>query len=487
MGFNKVAIAKIIFMVHVVLGIAMIPSLLLAIEGKEHKEAIVFASMIIILVGIGLPFIKKLKPQNSTLKIRDGVLIVALSWILASLLGTLPYLLTGTISNFARALFESTSGFTTTGATILTNIESLPKSLLFWRSLTQWLGGMGILIFAISILPSLGIGGQKIAKAETPGPILDKLAPKMTDSAKILYIIYFSFTLTAFLLLLLGGLGPFDAIIQSFGSVATGGLSNHTEGIAYFNSFYVEMVLAVFTILASINFTLYNSLVRGNWRTFINNWELRIFLLILAGSVLLIGCDLLISDTVSHPVDAFRRGFFQASAFISTTGHFSTDFNSWPSFSKMILLILMSVGACSASTGGGLKIIRVMVLFSLIRRGFQKRLHPRAVIPVKFRGKVISQEVVSSIAAFFHLYIFIFLLSLFVLSFENMDLLSTITAVIATMNNSGTGLEMVGPSGSFSVFSSFTNIYLSFLMLAGRLELFTIILLFTPSFWNPDK
>ncbi|MGI6752201.1 MAG: TrkH family potassium uptake protein [Anaerovoracaceae bacterium] len=487
MGFNRHGIIKVVCTVHIVLGFAMLPSFIIAVLGREYRAAVVFAALILLLLGVGYPVMKKASPKSPNLKIRDGVLIVALSWILASLLGTLPYLLTGAIDNFAKAFFESTSGFTTTGATILTDLEGLPMSLIFWRSLSQWLGGMGILVFAISILPALGIGGQKIARAETPGPVLDKLTPKMTDSAKILYIIYFSFTLSAFLLLLLGGMNPFDAIIQSLGSVATGGLSNHAEGIAYFDNFYVEMVLSSFTILSSINFTLYYTLIQGNWKDFIGNWELRTFLLILFLSVILIGSNLVASDVVSTPFEAFRLSLFQASSAMSTTGHFSTDFNLWPPFSKMLLLILMSIGACSASTGGGLKVIRFMVLFSLIRRGFQKRLHPRAVIPVKFHGKVIPQEVVSSIAAFFHLYLFLFILSLLVLSFENLDLLSTFSAVIATMNNCGTGLGLVGPSGSFAVFSDFSSIYLCFLMLAGRLELFTMILLFSPSFWNPDR
>lgn len=487
MGLNIKAIIKITSAIIALLGIAMIPSFVVSIIYREFEVAVEFIKIILPTMLIGFFISRKVKTKSNNLKIRDGFLIVALSWFIASLIGSAPYMLTDVIDSFTDAFFESTSGFTTTGATVIADIEILPKGILFWRSFCQWLGAMGILIFAISLLPALGMSGQLMARAETPGPTLNKLVPRMSDSAKILYIIYIVFTISAVLLLLFGGMNLFDAIIAAFSSVSSGGLSNYNMGIAEFGNLYIKYIAAIFTVLVCINFTLYYNVINGNWHDFFADRELRTFLGILAGAVLLITGNLWIAGVYGTIPEAFHYAFFQASSFITTTGHFSTDFNQWPSMSKMIMFLLMLTGACSASTGGGIKVIRIIVLFKLIRRGFYKRLHPRAVSPIKVHDKIITSENMTGITSFLFVYIFIYLFSILILSFENTDLITAVTAVAASLNNVGTGFELVGPTGTFAEFSGFTKVYLCFLMMVGRLELFTILLLFMPSYWNPNR
>lgn len=487
MAMNFPAIIKILGFITVLIGGAMIPSVLVSVLYGEYHTALMFTLIILPVLVMGIIVSRQIKVRVSKLKLREGFCVVAFSWLLVSLIGCLPYLVTGTVDGFVNAFFEATSGFTTTGASIITDVEIIPKGILFWRSFCQWLGGMGILIFAISILPTLGISGQRMAKAESPGVTLNKVVPRMADSAKILYIIYVSFTLAAVVLLMLGGLNLFDAFIAALGCVASGGLSNYNGGISHFNSTYIEFIVTSFTVLACINFTLYYSVIRGKWREFFSDQELRVFLLILSCGGLFITANLLATGSYDSVYQALRHGLFQASAFMTTTGHFSTDFDLWPAFSKMVLLLLMLIGASSSSTGGGIKVIRIVMLFKILRRGVFMRLHPNAVVPIKIQGKTISSEMVSGVMSFLALYTFIFMLSGLILSLENLDFLTIITTVTATLNNVGTGMELVGPTGSFALFSDFSKIYLCLLMLMGRLELFTIILLFTPAFWNPDR
>lgn len=487
MGFNGKAILKILGYVLILLGLAMVPSVLVSMLYKEYKVAVLFVSIIVPIVAFGIALSSLMKVQKPRLKVREGFLVVSTTWFLASILGALPFLLTGSVKTVIDALFESTSAFTTTGATVIANIEGLPKGVVFWRSFSQWLGGMGILVFAISLLPALGISGQHMARAETPGPSLNKIAPRMTDSAKILYLIYLGFTLVEVILLLLGGLNLYDALIATFGSVSVGGLSNYNIGISYFNSLYVESVVSAFTILVCLNFTLYYMAITGKWSDFFADREFRLFLLILGFAFVLVSANLWLTDTFDSIWTSLRHGFFQVTAFMTTTGHYSSNFDLWPSFSKMVLLLLMIIGASSSSVGGGIKVIRVLVLFKLVQRGAFRRLHPRAVVPIKINNKVLPTDSMAGIMSFLHLYIIIFVISVLLLSFENLDFLSTITATASMLNNVGTGFELVGPNGTFAQFSGFSKLYLCFLMLMGRLELFTIILLFTKSFWNPNR
>jgi len=346
---------------------------------------------------------------------------------------------------------------------------------------------MGILILVISILPALGIGGQKIASAEAPGPTLEKLSYHMSDSAKILYIIYITFTIIEFVLLRLGGLNTFDALVHAFASMGTGGSSNYKIGVAHFDSLYIEMVMAIFSILASINFILYNQLIKRKWREFLKDTELRVFLSILGIATLLMTLNLWMQDTYNSIGEALRYSIFQSASFMSTSGFATADYTLWPTFSQTILFTLMLIGGCSASTCGSLKVIRIIVLFKLIVRGLYRRLHPNSVVHIKVGGKSLNSEAVSRISSFVILYFTVLIFSSLVLSLDNHDLVTTISAAAGSLSNTGMGFNLLGPDGTLSIFSPPMRLFLSVLMIAGRLELFTIILLFTPSFWRSDK
>ena len=487
MVLNYPLIAKITLAITVLIGVAMIPSALVSAIYAETDCMVAFIKCILPMVFVGLLGMKLIHIKSPSLKLRDGFLVVALCWFLASLLGSLPFLLSGAIPSFADAFFETTSGFSTTGSSILTDIEILPRGILFWRSFTHWLGGMGILVFFVALLPALGIGGQNIINAETTGPIKDKLTPKVSDSAKILYFIYIGMTLLEIILLMAGGLSFYDALIHTFGTVGTGGLSTYNTSIAHFDSLYVDMIIALFMFLSGINFNLYYQLLRGKVREFFHDYELRGYLVILGIAILLIAMNLYSTHTYESLGDALRYSVFQSSSIITTTGYATADFDLWPTFSKTVLFLLMFVGGCSSSTGGGVKVIRVLLLFKLIRRGMHRRLHPRAIIPVKLSGKAVPSEIVSGVSSFIFLYIGLIFLGTLLISLENIDLVSAATAVIASIGNIGPGFSLVGPTMNYSFFSAPAKVLLSLFMMVGRLELFTIILLFTPAFWDPDR
>lgn len=487
MSLNYAAIGRILGFISIILGIAMAPSLFISLAMKEGAAAVAFIATILPLLSAGYFLTLKVRPASAPLRLRDGFLVVALCWITASLAGSLPYLISGAATHPADAIFESTSSFTTTGATVFNDVESLPKGLLFWRSFSQWLGGMGILLFAVSILPALGISGQIIARAETPGPTLTKMAPKMADSARLIYLMYGGLTLLQILLLLLGKMSLFDACVFAFGSASSAGLTNYNDGAAHFSSPYIQGIISLFSLFACVNFGLYYTLAKGKIRQFFRDSELRAFLFILVGAFLLISGNLLLKGVYGSPWEALESGFFHAASFLTTTGHVTADIAAWPSFSQVILVTLMFIGGCSSSTGGGLKVVRVVVLIKLIRRGIYRRLHPRAVVPVKLQGKIISADTVSGIAAFIVTYFLVFLMGTLILSLEPFDFLTALTASAAALGNIGTGFGIMGSDAVYSMFSPWAKLFLSLLMLIGRLELFTILLLFTPSFWNPDR
>lgn len=487
MVLNYRAIIKLGGIIIDLLAFLMLPSLLVAHIYGEADVARSFILTIVPMIFFGSIIAFTVKANFDHLKIREGFAIVALCWVLGSLLGCLPYLISGYIPNFFDAFFETVSGFTTTGSTILTDIQVLPKGLLFWRSFTHWVGGMGIIVFAIALLPALGISGQKIAKAETTGPTFGKLTPKVSESAKILYLIYVSFTVIEIILLLLGGMNLYDAMIHTFGSIGTGGFSNYNGSIAHYNSLYIEMVIVIFMLLAGTNFSLYYCVLKGRWKDFFSDSELRLYFLIISVSVLLITINLWFSNFYETMGQSFRYSLFQSASIITTTGFASADFDLWPTFSKMILFILMFIGGCSSSTAGGIKVIRILLLLKLMKRGIGIRLHPRAVIAIKMNEKPISADTISAVANFVFLYFAIFFAGTLLLSLDNFDLVTTISAVAACLGNIGPGFQLVGPVMNFSIFSDLSTLMLAVIMLMGRLELFTIILLFTRQFWNPDK
>lgn len=487
MVLNYRAVMKLSGIIILLLAGLMLPSLLVSYLYEESEIAGVFLRTIIPMLIAGSMITFSVKANFNHLKIRDGFAIVALCWTLGSIIGAVPFFISGYIPNYIDAFFETVSGFTTTGSSILTDIEALPKGLLFWRSFTHWIGGMGIIVFAIALLPMLGISGSRIAKAETTGPTFGKLTPKLTDSSKILYTIYIGMTVTEFVLLMLGGMGVFDSLIHTFGSVGTGGFSSYNISIAQYDNLYFEMVITLFMLLAGTNFTLYYYAIKGNWHDFFSDSEMRAYLIIFGSAVMLIGLNLWLSGNYDSIGQSLRFSLFQSASIMTTTGYASADFDLWPSFSKIILLILMFIGGCSSSTAGGIKVVRILLLFKLLKRGMAIRLHPRAVISIKLNEKPIPADTISAVASFLFLYLAVFVAGTLLLSLENLDLITTISASAACLSNIGPGFGLIGPVLNYSIFSDASTLLLAILMLIGRLELFTIILLFTRQFWNPDR
>ena len=422
------------------------------------------------------------KPKSTALYARDGLAVVALAWICMSLFGALPFVLSGDIPNYVDAFFETVSGFTTTGSSILTEIEPLSRGGLFWRSFTHWVGGMGVLVFVMAILPMNDGHGMHLMRAEVPGPTVGKLVSRMSDTAKILYSIYLVMTVVEIVLLLVGGMPLYDAAIHAFGTAGTGGFSCRNLSVGAYDSVYFDVVIGVFMLLFGVNFNLYYFLLIRRFRDVLHSEELRAYLLIVAASVLAIAVN------ISHLYQSFaaslRYAFFQVSSIITTTGYATADFNAWPAFSKAILVILMFVGACAGSTGGGMKVARIVILAKTSVCDMRKMLHPNAVATVRFEGKPIGEKNIRSVHLFLTVYLIVFTISCLLLSLEEMDLVTTFTAVAACMNNIGPGLEAVGPMGNFAAFSPWAKVLLSFDMLVGRLEIFPMLLLFAPSIWK---
>lgn len=484
MNFNYRAVVKILSIIIMSLGISMIIPVFVALYFHETYEVIVFAFLGSISTGLAYTLKKHVYLRGSGLTTRDGYLIVSLCWLTASVLGSMPYVLSGVTPNFIDGFFEAVASFTTTGATIL-RLDEVPKSILVWKSLCNWLGGMGILILVISIIPAMDINAKPLADAEVPDSAIDKATNRISDSAKMLYIIYITFTSVEFLLLLAGPMNIFDAAINAMSSVSSSGLPSMRHSFTHYKSIYVEVIICTFSILASINFTLYYLIIRKNWRAAVKNMELRVFLCILAVASLLVTADLFLTGTYTLP-KSIEYGFFHCISMGSTCGVSLTGHTTWPSFSLTVLFMLMLIGGCSFSTCGAIKVHRIIVLFKLVTRGFYRRIHPRSVVAVKIGGKAITAKKVSFITAFVLLYFIIILLSSAVLSLQGLDMLTTISSATAMLSNVGIGFGIVA-DGDFSVYARPLRMVLCFLMLCGRLEIFTFISLFMPSFWNPDK
>ena len=457
----------------------MLPSWLLALfDGDGTAGA--FLTTIILLLLAGLPLFS-IKPVQKNLFARDGVAIVALGWLAMSLFGSLPFVLSGVIPAWPDAFFEAVSGFTTTGATILPAVEGLPRGILFWRSFTHWIGGMGVLVLALAIMPTAG--AMHILRAESPGPAPDKLVPKMAQTAKILYGIYLILTLVQVALLLLAGMSLFDAFIHAFGTAGTGGFSNKNASIGAYGSLPIELITGIFMLVFGISFTVHYQLVRKNWRFALADEELRLYLGIVAAAVLLISLDVWRHQLFSLP-EALRHAFFQVSSIITTTGYATKDFNSWPVLSKGIIVILMFIGASAGSTGGGLKVIRVLLVFKLIRRELQRSKHPRLVKSILVNQRPVDQPVLEAAMTFILIYLLIFDGPTLLVAPQRDDLVTAPTAVLSCLSNIGPGLAGVGPAASFAFFNPFAKLVLSFCMLVGRLEIMPVILLGMPSFWR---
>ena len=435
----------------------------------------------LLLVAVGL-IIGRKKPVRTALYARDGFAVVALAWVLMSAFGALPFVLSGDIPFYVDAFFETVSGFTTTGASILTAVEPLSRSGLFWRSFTHWVGGMGVLVFVMAILPMTDGHGMHLMRAEVPGPSVGKLVSRMSDSAKILYGIYLVMTVMEIILLMVGGMPMFDACIHAFGSAGTGGFSNRNLSVGAYDSAYFDVVIGIFMLLFGVNFNLYYFLLIKRFKDVFKSEELRAYLGIVAAAVIAIAVDILhIYGSVGK---SLRYAFFQVSSIITTTGFATADFNTWPTFSKGILVVLMFVGACAGSTGGGVKVARVVILVKSSLADMRKMLHPNAIATVRFEGKPLTERGVRGVHVFIAVYLLVFSVSFLLLSLEGFDLVTTFTALAACINNIGPGLEVVGPMGNYAQFSPAAKLLLSFNMLVGRLEIFPMLLLFAPSIWK---
>jgi len=440
-----------------------------------------FVTTIAIMLAFGF-LMSKLSVKNRYLKAKDAVTIVTFGWFIISMFGAFPFVLSDTLPSFIDAFFEAVSGLTTTGATVISNVEIIPKGIMFWRSFMHWMGGMGILVLTLAIMPTIGVGSYQIFKAETPGPVTDKIVPKMKDTAKILYTAYLGITIIETFLLVLGGMSLFDALIHTFGTVGTGGFSNYNASIGHFSSNYIYFVISIFMVASGVNFALFYDLYKGKFKNILANTEVKIYLLIVTASTLLVFANL--NGTYTSFENALSHSFFQVSSIITTTGYSTTNFDLWPDFSKMILFILMFVGGSAGSTAGSIKVIRLVILFKLVKREIAKILHPRAILPIQVGGKMLSSDVIASVSGFFFLYLLMFLLGTLLVSLENVGIVSAASAVAATLGNIGPGFDFVGPTKTYAMFNSFTKCVLSIEMLFGRLELFTLFLMLTPSFWK---
>ena len=458
--------------------------LLPALVALLYQEALLpFLIPILILAVLGLLLGRR--PRQTALYARDGFAVVALAWVGMSAFGALPFVLAGDIPNYIDAFFETVSGFTTTGASILTAVEPLSRGGLFWRSFTHWVGGMGVLVFVMAVLPMTDGHGMHLLRAEMPGPSVGKLVSRMSDTAKILYGIYLVMTLIEIVLLVLGRMPLFDACIHAFGSAGTGGFSNRNLSVGAYDSAYCDVVIGIFMLLFGVNFNLYYFLLIRRFRDFFRSEELRAYLLIVGAAVLAIAADIL--HIYGSLLESLRYSFFQVSSIITTTGFATADFNLWPTFSKSILVVLMFIGACAGSTGGGIKVARVVMLAKSAWSDMRKMLHPNAVSTTRFEGKALSDPQVRSVHVFLTVYLLVFTVSFLLLSLEQFDIVTTFTALTACINNIGPGLEMVGPTGNFSQFSWASKLLLSFDMLVGRLEIFPMLLLFAPSIWTRGR
>lgn len=479
---NKRIIIYILGWILIVEGLAMQIGTITSVIYQEH-EGLYFLITGAVSVVLGVLAVKVKKPQNMVLYQKAGFAATALSWVLMSVVGCLPFFLSGEIPSFIDAFFETVSGFTTTGSTILNDVESLSKCMLIWRSFVVWLGGMGVIVFLLAIIPKLG-GQQNIylMRAESPGPIVGKAVPKMRSYAGMLYGIYFGLTVIELILLLCGGMGVFDAINTSFSTAGTGGFGIRNVNMAAYDSYYLQTVIAVFMLLFSINFSFYILLLARKFKQSFKMEELWVFIGIVAGAILIITVN--ISSIYPTLYDSFHQSLFYVASIISTTGFGIGDVNHWPALSQAVIIIITFIGAMAGSTGGGFKVSRILILFKEVKKEIALIVHPRNVKAVKLDGKTVDHSIVRSTSMYLVVYMGIFVISYLLIAIENKDFATTFTSVAASINNTGPGLGEVGPVGNYANFSIFSKCVFIFDMLAGRLELFPLILLFSPSMWK---
>ena len=456
----------------------LLPILCGALYGETELFAYVLIAAACMLVSLPLAGIKR---RNVEFFAREGFVATSLSWILLSIFAALPFMMTGEIPRFIDALFETVSGFTTTGASILPDVESMSHCSMLWRCFTHWIGGMGVLVFLLAVIPMVGGSNMHLMKAESPGPSVGKLVPKVRHTARILYTLYVALTVLQFVLLLLGGMIPFEALCTAFGTAGTGGFGFRNDSFASFSP-YIQWVVTIFMIIFGVNFNVYYLILLRRFREAARCEEMRWYLAIIAGATLLICAN--IYDTALTLEHNLRNSAFQVATVITTTGYATVDFDLWPTFSKLILVMLMFCGACAGSTGGGMKVSRIIIAFKTFLRQMHLSLHPRGVRRVRFEDRDVEEDTVRSVSLYFAAVAFIVCLSVLLISLEGQDLVTSFTAIVATFNNIGPGLNAVGPTCNFSGFTDLSKAVLIFDMLTGRLEIFPMLMLFYPRLWR---
>ena len=467
-------LGKVLFTIAALLLLPAIVALLY----RESPFPYLITIVICAALGGGL---NMLKPESMKIYAREGFVCVGLSWICISMLGALPFVLSGDIPGYIDAVFETASGFTTTGASILTDVEALSQSGLFWRSFTHWIGGMGVLVFIMAVMPMSGSRSMHIMRAEVPGPTVGKLVPSARKTAGILYLIYILLTVIETILLLCGGMTLYDALIHSFGTAGTGGFSNRVMSVGFYGP-YTQVIVTIFMFLFGVNFNLYYLILVKKFREALKSEELRLFVALAVMSILLITCN--VFPLYGNFGESLRYSAFQVGSIMSTTGYSTADFNQWPEFSKWILVLLMFTGSCAGSTCGGMKLSRILLLFKGIRQELWRQQHPHGISVVRLEGKPVSESTLHTTLVFAACYIGILLLGTLLLTLDGYDLLTNFTGTLACISNIGPGLGLVGPTGNYAMFSGFSKLLLSFIMLLGRLEIFPLLLLFSPAVWR---
>ena len=476
-------ILNIIGILNIFLGISMVFALLWGLYYQDQSVQPLLKSMGITLLSGFLLYLFSRAPKTDYISHKEGMAIVTIGWIVIGFFGALPFYIGGTFDLFVDACFESVSGFTTTGSSVMTNIESVARGLLFWRSLIQWLGGMGIIVLSVAILPFLGVGGMQLYKAEVPSPVPDKLKPRIRDTAMILWKVYALISLAQVILLMLGGMSLFDSVCHTFTTMPTGGFSPKNASIAHYNSVYIDMVILFFMLLAGINFALHYQFLRGKPLVFWKDSECRFFLFTVLMLTAIVSFN--IYDSVYKTIgQALRYGSFQVVSILTTTGYATADYEQWPAFSQLILLLCMFIGASAGSTGGGMKCLRVMLYLKYCYRELFSLIHPHSVTQIKIQGKPVPEDVMRSVLGFMGLYVGLFALSTVLLAWLGVDLVTSFAAVAATLGNIGPGLGMVGPMDNFAQIPYLGKWLLVWCMLLGRLEIYTVIILLVPEFWR---
>ena len=479
---NKRLVLRLLGAILLIEALAMAPSLAISFLYGDG-DALALLSSMALLAALGFPAWRFAHPREQNLRAREGFLVVALSWVLLSAFGALPFVISGLIPNYIDAFFEAVSGFTTTGATLMGNFDGLPRGVMFWRSFTHWIGGMGVLVLTLALLPQMTGRSSHLVRAESPGPSLSKIVPKMGDTAKILYLIYGALTMIELAALIIAGMSPYDAAIHAMGTAGTGGFSNYGSSVGAFDSAVIDAIITFFMVLFGINFALFYRVLVGGWRDALRSEELHWYLALFAGSTLFV--SLMILPQYGTFLNALRYGSFQVATIMSTTGYATADFNLWPQAVKALIVVLMFIGSCAGSTAGGIKVVRVGILCKLGCREVRRTFQPRKVQVVRFEGKGVEENRLTQVSAFFFVYVLLVLAGMFLVSLEGLyDLETNFTAVLTCISNVGPGLGHVGPVANFSGYGPFAKVVLSLLMLAGRLELFPILVLFHPSAWR---